>query len=247
MNLANARAGRLTAASAVLFTVAAVGAPQAGASIGATAAGRCYCPSGSAPAAVTAPGGAGGYAVVTSRTVTPAGGAIRSVSVPGGRVTVLVPAGAFPIPVQVTLTAPKLTARVAGYTIVAGVGIQVQENGVAYPGTFLKPLTLTVRSSAALASSLVAVWNGRALVTAPGATVGQGIATVRFGTGARDFAVLSPAVPAATAAIPGATTSMTGEPFLGEGILAAVLLVLGAGGLVAAVRCSRRARARCRG
>jgi hypothetical protein len=282
MNLASARAaGRVTAVSALLLTAAAVGMPQAGASVASSATGRCYCPSGSGsgsgsgggPAAVAAPGGYS--AVVTSRTITPAGGTIEAVSVPGGRVTLVVPRGAFPAPVQVTLTAPKLAApdgaHVTGYTIVAGVGIQVQQNGAAYLRAFGKPLTLTVRSSSASASSLVAAWNGTRFVTEPDATVAAGIVTVRFRSDAEpDFAVLSPAVAAAQriapargvaavrgvaaarrvaserrmaaarrvaaapAGIPGAARSMTG-------LLAAVLLALGAGGVVIAVRSSGRA------
>lgn len=247
MNLASVRSlGRLTAASALLFTVSAVGAPHAGATVLGRAAARCYCGDGSAPAAATAPGGYS--AVVTSRTINPSGGAIRAVRVPGGLVTLVIPAGAFPKPVQITLTAPKPvtpgSAHVTGPKVVIGVGIQVQENGVAYARSFLKPLTLTMRSSSAVPSSIVAVWNGRRFVTEPGATVARGAATVRFRSDTHpDFAVLSPMVTAAPAAIPGATTSMTGKPVLGEGILAAVLLALGVGGLVIAVRSSRRARA----
>jgi hypothetical protein len=247
MKVSNVRSvGRLAAVSALLFTVAALGALPAGASVRAPATARCYCPSGvgSGPATETAPGGYS--AVVTSRTITSSGGAIGEVSVPGGRVTLVIPAGAFPVPVQITLTAPRLAAlggaRLTGYRIVTGVGIAVQENGVAYPGTFRKPLTLTMRSLSAMSSSLVAVWTGKTFVTEPDATVARGAATVRFRLDTDpDFAVLSPAVTAAPAAITGATTSMTGEPFIGEGILAAVLLALGVAGLVMAIRSSRRA------
>jgi hypothetical protein len=189
----------------------------------------------------------GGYsAVVTSRTITPAGGTIGPVRVAGGRATLVIPAGAFPVPVQITLADPKLialrSAGVTGYRALTGVGIQIQENGVAYPGTSVKPLTLTMRSSSINPSSVVAQWNGRSFVTEADATVARGIATVRFDTHP-DFAVLSPAAAtAATAAIRGATGAQTGEPFLGGGILAAVLLALGVGGLIIAVRSSRRAR-----
>jgi hypothetical protein len=246
MNFANARsAWRLAAISAalfpVLFTVLFTGA-AAGASVRAPAAARCYCPAGtgSGPAVAAPPGGYS--AVVISRTIARSGGVIGAAGVPGGRVTLVIPAGAFPVPVQVTLTAPKLAAPgLAGYRVVAAVGIAVQQNGAAYRGAFGKPLTLVLRSSSVTPSSLVAAWNGRAFVTERGATAGRGAAAVRLRSGADpDLAVLSPVVTAAPAAIAGATTSMTGEPLAGEGILAAVLLVLGAGGLVMAVRSARR-------
>src|ERR1700733_1461729 len=58
------------------------------------------------PAAPTVPGGFS--AVVTSQTIGPAGGKIGPVSVDGVTTTLTVPAGAFPGPVQITLTAPDL-------------------------------------------------------------------------------------------------------------------------------------------
>jgi hypothetical protein len=50
----------------------------------------------------------GGYSVVvTSQTITPAGGTNGPVTVDGASVTLIVPAGAFPVPVQITLTASR--------------------------------------------------------------------------------------------------------------------------------------------
>jgi len=186
----------------------------------------------------------GGYsAVITSQTITPAGGTIGPVVVDGGTVTLLIPAGAFPVSVQLTVTGPKLfavgDAGTAGYKAVAGVGIQVQENGSTYPGTFLKPLTLTIRSSSITSSNVVMGWNGAAFVTETDTTVASGVAVVRFDTDP-DFAVLSPLATTA-AAIPDATKSVTGKPLMGEGILACALIVLGASGL--AVGCRKHARA----
>ena len=117
--------------------------------------------------------------------------------------------------------------------------VQVEENGVPYPGTFLKPLTFTIRSSSIVSSSVVMVWNGTAFVTEPDSTVASGAAIVSFDTDP-DFAVLSPLAGTATA-IPGATKAVTGKPFLGEGILAAALVVLGISGLAVGYR--RRVRA----
>ncbi len=195
------------------------------------------------PSAATGATPPGGYsAVVTSQTITPAGGTIGPVSVGGVSATLIIPAGAFPVSVQITLTAPNITlvgsAGTAGYRAVAGVGVQVQENGSPYPGTFLKPLTVTIRSSSITTSSVVMVWNGKAFVTDTASTITTGVATVSFDTDP-DFAALSPSV--VSAAIPGATRAVTGKPFIGEGILAGVLVLLGASGLGVGWR--RRVRA----
>jgi hypothetical protein len=186
------------------------------------------------PPGPPAPPVPGGYTVVvTSQTIGPAGGTIGPVDVGGIPTTLTIPAGAFPVPVQITLTAPDLAAIGAGgfpgHNAIAGVGIGVQENGSTYPGTFLKPLTLTMSSSSITSSSVVVVWNGTAFVTESSATVTAGSATVTFDSDP-DFAVLGPGT------VPGATTPTTGKPFLGEGILAGALVLLGATGLAYARR-----------
>jgi hypothetical protein len=194
------------------------------------------------PATGVAPPGS--YSAVrTSQTITPAGGTIGPVVVDGATVTLVIPAGAFPVSVQITITGPNLfavgDAGTAGYKAVAGVGIQAQENGSAYPGTFVKPLTLTIRSSSITSSSVGVVWNGTAFATETDTTVASGVAVVRFDTDP-DFAVLSPLATTAAVPIPDATKSVTGKPFIGEGILACVLIVLGASGL--AIGWRKRAR-----
>lgn len=226
--------------AAVTFTAvpAAQAAVRAPAAAGIPARPQPYGPS------VPVSGAPGGFAaVVTSRTITPAGGTITA-TVDGALVTLTIPPGAFPVPVQITITAPALaaigSAGFAGFLAVSGVGIQVEENGSPYPGTFLKPITLTIRSSAITSSSAMVVWNGTAFVSDPGATVSAGTAMTSFD---RDpnFAVLSPSGTTG-GPIAGATTPMTGEPFLGEGIAAAMLLLLGTAGLILVIR-RRRARA----
>ncbi len=188
------------------------------------------------PAAPVVPGGY--TAVVISQTFGPAGGTLGPVRVNGIMTTLTVPAGAFPVTVQITLTAPDLAAvggaGFAGHRAVAGVGVQVQENGLSYPGTFLKSLTLTMSSSSIIASSIVVVWNGSVFVAESAATVAGGSASVSFDSDP-NFAVLAP-TGGATGAIPGATAATTGKPFVGEGILAGVLLLLGATGLAVARR-----------
>lgn len=188
------------------------------------------------PPGVSPPGGFSD--VITSQTITPAGGTIGPIVVDGAIITLVIPAGAFPVSVQITITAPNLfavgDAGVAGYKAVAGVGILVQENGSAYPGTFLKPLILTIRTPLITTSSVVVVWNGAAFVTETDATVAAGVAVVRFDTDP-DFAVLSP-LTTPKAVVPGATKPVTGKPFIGEGIFACALIVLGASGLAAGCR-----------
>jgi hypothetical protein len=198
------------------------------------------------PAPVVPPAPGGFSAVVTSQSIGPAGGKVGPVSVDGVTVNLTVPAGAFTDTVQITLTAPSLagigTGGMAGRHAVAGVGVQVTQNGATYPGTFHKPLTVTMASSSINAACAVVVWNGAAFVSA-GGTAGAGAATVSFDHDP-SFAVLAPASSAVppVAPIAGATGPKTGEPFLGEGILAGVLLVMGMAGLGFALR-RRRAGA----
>lgn len=148
----------------------------------------------------------------------------------GVRMTLAIPAGAFPASAQITLTAPDATpaGSAGGYNAVAGAGVQVQENGSAYTGAFRKALTLTMRSPSITSSSVVVVWNGKDFVTDKDATITPGAATVSFATDP-DFAALSPAVTRTPSR--GVTGPVTGDPFTGGGILAGALIPLGAIGL----------------
>ena len=196
----------------------------------------------SVPPPVTTPTPPGGFtAVITTVTITPAGGVVGPVTVDGIPVTVHVPAGAFPSDVQITITAPHLAAitPMAGFHLVAGVGVGVSLNGAPYPGTFLRPVTVTFSSPMITPASAVVVWNGSAFVTDPNSTTMAGSASVSFDTDPA-FTVQSPNT-SAGAPVPGATAPTTGEPFLGEGLLAGVLVLGGAGGLVMSRR--RRIRA----
>jgi hypothetical protein len=193
----------------------------------------------SVPPPITTPAPPGGFtAVVTTQTITPAGGTVGPLMVAGAEVTIHVPAGAFPEDVQLTVTAPDLSdiPPTPGYKVVAGVGAEITLNGAHYPGTFLKPVTVTITSPKITASSQVMVWNGSSFVMDPNSTTMAGSASVSFDSDPA-FAVESPT--ASTTPVPGATSPVTGEPFLGEGILAGVLVLGGAGGLVM----SRRRRA----
>jgi hypothetical protein len=193
----------------------------------------------SVPPPITTPAPPGGFsAVVTTQTITPAGGTVGPVMVAGADVLVHVPTGAFSQPVQLTITAPDLAhiPPTPGYKVVAGVGAEVTLNGAHYPGTFAKPVIVIISSPKITASSQVMVWNGSSFVMDPNSTTTAGTAGVGFDSDPA-FAVESPTTP--TTPVPGATSPVTGEPFLGEGILAGVLVLGGTGGLVL----SRRRRA----
>jgi hypothetical protein len=177
--------------------------------------------------------------VVLSRTLNCAGiGAggttVGPAPVDGATDTVTIPQGSCVGTIQVTLTAPNLSsigsAGYPQYRAVTGVGVQVQQNGAPYPGTFLKPFTLTVADGAIGAQSVMVVWNGSAFVTDGRASVTAGSVTTSF-VSDPSYAVLSP-----NSAITGATTPVTGTPLRGEVLIAAILLLLGAGGLIVARR-----------
>lgn len=145
------------------------------------------------PGGGSPPGGFG--SVITSLTISPDGLVIGPVDAGKARLAVAIPANAFPAAVQVTLTAPRFPApgraHVRGYTPVADMGIQVQQNGRPFPGTFAMPLTADFRSSLITPSSIVLVWNGTRFVTDPDATAARGSVTVSFQTSS-DFLVFSP-------------------------------------------------------
>jgi hypothetical protein len=221
--------------SAIALICAAAAVGTAGHAFAATTTDGGY-----GPPPVTTPAPPGGFTtVVTTVTSRPAGGTVGAVPVDGAELTVTIPPGAFPTSVQITVTAPDLAdiTPLPGFINVTGVGVEVTLNGSPYPGTFLKPITATLRSSRITASSDVLVWNGTSFVTDPDSAATSGEASVSFDTDP-DFAVASP-VSTKPTVVPGATTPVTGEPLLGEGLLAGVLVLAGTGGFVA----SRRRRA----
>ena len=178
--------------------------------------------------------------VLTSVTVTPAGATIGPVNSDGAAFTLTVPPGAFPENVQITLTSGNLAtltpAALTGYAVIAALGVQVELNGAPYPGTFLMPLALTGSDSRFTAASLVGIWDGSSLVPFTNASSAAGVVTISFDSDP-DFAVQSP-TSQAQQQVPKATQPVTGKPVAGEGILAAVLLAIGLGGLT--VRRRRR-------
>ena len=222
-----------------LLTAAAVGAP-AGTALAATSAGSQY-----GPPAVIKPASEGGFtAVITTVTIPTTGGTVGPVAVAGAELTVSIPPNAFPQAVTITVTSPDLASipPMAGTTVTAGAGITVGLNGAPYPGTFLKPLTATFTSPNLTAASVATVWNGSSFVTDPSSTASAGTVTVTFDSDP-DFAVMNPVV-TPPKPVPSATVPVTGVPVLGEGLLAGLLVLGGAGGIAASRR--RRARASVR-
>jgi hypothetical protein len=142
--------------------------------------------------------------------------------------------------VEIVITAPDLAAvpPTTGFVVVAGVGVGVSVNGTKYAGTFLKPITIDVASSRITASSEVGTWNGSAFVTDANSTVTAGMASISMDS---DAAFIVQAPTAKAAPVPGATSPVTGEPFLGEGILAGLLVLGGTGVLFTSRR--RRVKA----
>jgi hypothetical protein len=181
--------------------------------------------------------------VLTSQTIGPAGGTIGPVSCDGATFVLTIPAGAFPTAVQITLTCGNLALlspfEFTGFTLESALGVSVQEHGAAFPGTFLKPLTLTSDDAAYSAASVVGLWNGTSFTNDTSETSAPGVITVTFDTDP-DFGFMSPTTTPAKP-VSKATTPVTGKPIMGEGILSGILLVLGTGGLAVGRR--RRVRA----
>lgn len=206
---------------AVTGVVAALG--MAGTAFAATASHAQYGPP--PPPAVTPPGGF--TAVVTTVTIGPAGGVVGPVTVDPASLSVNVPAGAFTKPMQVTVTEPDLAqiTPMPGYYNVSGAGVIISYDGVKYTGTFAKPVTVNFTSNQIWPASKLLVWTGSAFDVAPGSMAGTGYAMTSFSHDPY-YVVQSPT------AVPRATVPVTGEPFVGEGLLAGLLVLAGAGGVV---------------
>ena len=143
------------------------------------------------PTSHPAPGGF--KAVVTSVTVGPAGADIRA-RINGLSVSLVIPAGTFTTPVQVTLTAPntlEIGGTVPGYRAVGGVGVLIEVNGKPYTGTFGHSLILTISGFAISSRDHLAAWNGKTFVFVGSSHGGNGL-QVSFKAAQADFVVLAP-------------------------------------------------------
>lgn len=149
------------------------------------------------PPPVSPPGGF--LNVVTAQTVGPGGGTVGPVSVGNTETTVTIPPGAFPTPLQVTITAPTSVADIGnagfcGYTAVAAVGVVIVNpaTGSADYSFLTDPLIVTIKSADIKPGDIVVAWNGYKFVKL-GVAEAAGEVTVKITqAGYSFFAVLAP-------------------------------------------------------
>lgn len=135
--------------------------------------------------------------VAASKTVSTGGGKIQA-HIGAAKVVVVVPLAAFNVPLQVTVTVPKLAtvgkALPAKFDAIAGIGIQANlANGTRVQGRFgNEPITLKVKSSKIRPGDVVLVWSGKEhkFVKAR-AEVENGVATLKANRYA-EFVVVAP-------------------------------------------------------
>ncbi len=161
-----------------------------------------------------------GYAnVVATHTFSSDGGSLLA-NVPGGQAHVTVPAGAFVGSLQIAVTAPDLQSVQAilpklgleNYRVLAAIGVGVSDaNGHKFAGTFAHPLTLTVTGTGLGVGNQVIEFTGPSTAKAVAATVSASTVTVSM-VADPDFAVLAPAVAAASTVRSPAATSSPAAP-----------------------------------
>ena len=141
----------------------------------------------------------GGYlTVVTSQTVGTGGGTVGPASGGNTETTVVVPPGAFPTPLQVTITEPDISgignAGFCGYQAVAGIGVIIQNpaNGSVNYDFFTDPLVVTVSSPGIKPGDIIVAWDGDKFVRVGVAEHGDSVTLKLTHAGYNFFAVLSP-------------------------------------------------------
>lgn len=172
----------------------------------------------------------GGYdSVVTSQTCDPAGCTITA-RIDGLLDAVVVPAGDFSTPVQITLLAPNVLdlgdAGHSGYRSVGGIGILIQVNGRTFTGTFAKPITVELSGREIRPGDRVAVWNGTSFSFIGGTETAE-TEEFSYDSGAeQDFAVLAPLRGGGRGHRPGdlggRTTGFSRTGYLGDVVLESV-------------------------
>jgi hypothetical protein len=195
----------ITAAAVLAFPVAAMAAPGGG---------------GAPDTPLLNTGGSpGGGTIVCTVAVPPAGG---TVTCPG--LVVTLPAGLTGLNLVLSTESGPACAVTPGVTL----GLYSATTGAKYSGSFSPPATATYSDSSITAGETIVVYNPATGTWGPApaglissATAGAGSITVTL-TGDPTFAVEG-----ACGAVPGATVAVTGEPFVGEGILAGVLVAAG--------------------
>lgn len=202
-----------------LMTALAAGGMALGLSLLA-APGTAFAAGGGYGGAPGAPGGTGAFSTVVVAQTIPAGGGTLTATFDGATLTMTIPAGDFSAPVQAVISAGDLTqltnTGITGTPFLA-FGAQVDQNGAKLGGPFPYPITLTVTDASITTSTVVYQQSGATYAQSTGWTESSGTASGGFTVD--PYYVL--ANPAATGQpIPGATTAVTGKPFLGEGLAA---------------------------
>jgi hypothetical protein len=185
-----------------------------------------------------APTGCPTGTVITSSTLGAGGGTISG-TVDGSLVTVTVPAGSFPDGAQVAITDIfSTTIAPTGDTIVLAFGVNFCSNGSKVMGSFSPPVTVTVSNPGILPGQTLFLQTSTGLVPVTTAQIGTGSFTLTIDSDP-DFVLVTASGPTESV-ISGATTVVTGKPFLLEGLVAGALLF--AGGALLFVRLRLRHR-----
>lgn len=208
------------------------------------------------PTAPSSPSAPGLGTVVCAETIGVGGGTVNAM-INNAMVTITVPANTFTAPIQIICsTGVNSPSGLNGATPQVLFAISVDQNGTKLTSSFANPISATVSASAITANASVFRWTGTTYVMDPSWTVSAGSAMGSFSSDPA-FAVAAPAAAAATppaaaappaaatpplGTVPGATTAVTGKPFVGEGAAAAALIGLGGLGAWRTRRALRSAR-----
>lgn len=187
------------------------------------AAGSGYTPPSPPPTSPPTPTTCPAGNVITSLTIPPGGGTVTA-TVDGSTVTVSVPAGAFPDGAQVAIVEFSAAVAPTGDTIVLAFGIDFCVNGTKFTGTFSPAATVTVSNPAIRPGQTLYQQIGTTLVPIS-AQISNGSLSFSIDTDP-NFVLVTAVGPAATV-IPGATSVVTGKPFLLEELVGGLLVLFG--------------------
>jgi hypothetical protein len=188
----------------------------------ASAAGTGYAPP-PLPPPVVPSSVCGSGTVVTSANVGAAGGSITG-TVGASTVTVTVPAGALPSTgTQVSLNTPSVITVPNGTSLVLAFAVNFCVNGTKFTGTFATPVTVTVSLPAIKPGQSLFEQTAGGLVPVTPSSITNGSFSVTI-TGDPSFVLVTAAT---STLIPGATSVVTGKPFLLEGLVGGAMLLLG--------------------
>jgi hypothetical protein len=176
--------------------------------------------------------------VIASSTLGAGGGTVNG-TVDGSGVTVSVPSGDFPGGVQVAiLDTSSIAIAPTGDSIVLAFGINFCANGAKVTGTFSQPVTVTITNPSIRPGQTLYLQTGSGL-TPVTAQIVNGSLSLTIDSDP-DFVLVAAVQTTGVTVISGATTVVTGKPFLLEGIVAGVLVLAGVLLLVGRLRLRHR-------